>query len=192
MALCAVPACAQVYGGFSSSGSVVLSNFPGSETPTVVVPSGGRPGADPSAATSEGEVLSARIRAQAYNSIVSEIAQELEVPVGLLHAVIAVESAYLPNAVSPKGAQGLMQLMPATAQRFGVVDPFNPRENVRGGALYLKSLLERFGGDLKLAIAGYNAGEAAVIRAGYRVPPYAETQRYVPRVMARLQKPATT
>jgi soluble lytic murein transglycosylase-like protein len=108
--------------------------------------------------------------------------------VRLLHAVIAVESDYDAKAVSPKGAQGLMQLMPATAQRFGVANPFDPRENVRGGALYLKWLLDLFGGDLQLAIAGYNAGEQAVIRAGYRVPPYAETQKYVPRVMSRLQR----
>jgi len=76
--------------------------------------------------------------------------------------------------------------MPATARRFGVVDPFDPRDNVRGGALYLKWLLDLFSGDVPLAIAGYNAGEQAVIRAGYRIPPYAETQRYVPRVLAGL------
>jgi soluble lytic murein transglycosylase-like protein len=121
-------------------------------------------------------------------SIVDDVADEVEVPVRLLHAVIAVESDYDAKAVSPKGAQGLMQLMPATAQRFGVANPFDPRENVRGGALYLKWLLDLFGGDLQLAIAGYNAGEQAVIRAGYRVPPYAETQKYVPRVMSRLQR----
>lgn len=184
LAMCATPASAQVFGGLSSNGTVVLSNFRGAETPTVVVSS--------ASSSTEGNVLSAGIRAQAYNAIVSEIAREVDVPAGLLHAVIAVESAYLPNAVSPKGAQGLMQLMPATAQRFGVANPFDPRDNVRGGALYLKWLLERFGGDLKLAIAGYNAGEEAVIRAGYRVPTYAETQRYVPRVLARLKKPATT
>jgi soluble lytic murein transglycosylase-like protein len=78
-----------------------------------------------------------------------------------------------------------MQLMPATARRFGVSDPFDPVDNVRGGARYLRWLLDRFGGDLTLALAGYNAGEDAVVRAGYRVPPYAETQRYVPRVLAR-------
>lgn len=190
-ALCATPACAQVFGGLSSNGTVVLSNFRRSETPAVVVPASGASASD-SAALSEGDALAARIRAQAYNAIVREIAQEVDVPARLLHAVIAVESAYLPNAVSPKGAQGLMQLMPATAQRFGVADPFDPRDNVRGGARYLKWLLERFEGDLSLAIAGYNAGEEAVIRAGYRIPSYAETRRYVPRVMARLQKPATT
>jgi soluble lytic murein transglycosylase-like protein len=82
-----------------------------------------------------------------------------------------------------------MQLTPATAQRFGVGDPFDPSDNVRGGALYLKWLLQLFGGDLALALAAYNAGEHAVIRAGYRIPPFPETQRYVPRVLARLQRP---
>ena len=110
----------------------------------------------------------------------------------LLLAVISAESGFRARAVSPKGAQGLMQLMPATARRFGVADPFDPRDNVRGGAMYLKWLLRRFDGDLQLAIAGYNAGEDAVIRAGFRIPPFAETQRYVPRVMARLQRSPTS
>jgi soluble lytic murein transglycosylase-like protein len=123
-----------------------------------------------------------------FSAIVSDVAQEVEVSADLLHAVIAVESAYDVGAVSSKGAQGLMQLMPVTAQRFGVVDPFDPRDNVRGGALYLKWLLQRFAGDLQLTIAAYNAGEDAVIRAGYRVPSYAETRRYVPRVLALLQR----
>jgi soluble lytic murein transglycosylase-like protein len=76
--------------------------------------------------------------------------------------------------------------MPATARRFGVLDSFDPRQNVLGGALYLKWLLDLFGGDLQLAVAAYNAGEQAVIKAGYRIPNLAETQRYVPRVLARL------
>jgi soluble lytic murein transglycosylase-like protein len=193
IALFAEFAQAQVYGGRAPDGTVVLSNFRGAETPAVVIPLGGGGLPRDSAAPGHDAVaLPMDLRAQMYSSIVSDVAQEVDVSAHLLHAVISVESSYLANAESPKGAQGLMQLMPATAQRFGVADPFNPRDNVRGGALYLKWLLQRFGGDLKLAIAGYNAGEDAVIRAGYRVPPFVETQRYVPRVMARLQRPATT
>ncbi len=98
-------------------------------------------------------------------------------------AVIAVESAGRPGAVSPAGAAGLMQLMPATAARFGVTDRARPAENIRGGIAYLDWLLARYGGDPVLALAGYNAGEGAVDRHG-GVPPYPETRAYVPRVLA--------
>lgn len=101
----------------------------------------------------------------------------------LLHAVIRTESAYNHEAVSRAGAEGLMQLMPGTAARYGVKDSFNPVENVRGGAAYLRDLLDMFGQDLKLALAGYNAGENAVIRNGNQIPPYAETQNYVRQVL---------
>ena len=100
----------------------------------------------------------------------------------LVLAVIAVESAGRARARSPKGAQGLMQLIPATARRFAVADPYDPAQNVRGGAAYLDFLLRRFGGDPILALAGYNAGEGAVARHG-GVPPYAETRAYVVRVL---------
>ena len=98
-------------------------------------------------------------------------------------AVIAVESAGRADAVSHAGAQGLMQLIPATAQRFGVTDPFDPGQNITGGITYLDWLLRRFDRDVVLALAGYNAGEGAVERAG-GVPDYAETRDYVPKVLA--------
>jgi len=104
----------------------------------------------------------------------------------LLHAVIRTESAYNHEAVSRAGAEGLMQLMPGTAARYGVKDSFNPVENVRGGAAYLRDLLDLFGQDLRLALAGYNAGENAVIRNGNQIPPYAETQNYVRQVLQHL------
>jgi soluble lytic murein transglycosylase-like protein len=100
----------------------------------------------------------------------------------LLHAVITVESNYNPAALSPKGAVGLMQLMPATSQRFGVADPWQPQDNIRGGARYLSQLLTRFDQNLTLALAAYNAGEEAVRRHGGRVPPFRETRDYVERV----------
>jgi len=101
----------------------------------------------------------------------------------LLHSVIQVESNYNPYAVSPKGALGIMQLIPATARRFGVADVFDPVDNIEGGARYLEYLLEMFHGDPLLAVAAYNAGENAVVKYG-NVPPYAETQNYL-RLVAR-------
>jgi len=103
----------------------------------------------------------------------------------LLHAVIAAESGYARRAVSPRGAQGLMQLMPATARNYGVTDPFDARQNIHAGAQHLRRLLDQFGQDTTLALAAYNAGAGAVIRYQRRVPPYAETQAYVPRVLRR-------
>lgn len=110
------------------------------------------------------------------------------VDAALLHAVISVESGYDSRAVSPRGATGLMQLMPATAARYGVRNVRDPQDNIRGGAAYLRDLLRMFGNDLELALAAYNAGEQAVIRNGNRLPPYAETRRYVPLVVAHYRK----
>jgi soluble lytic murein transglycosylase-like protein len=118
-----------------------------------------------------------------YSGIVDAAAKSHGVESALVHAVITAESAFNPNALSRKGASGLMQLMPDTARRYGVRNIFDPVENVHGGVRYLKDLLAMFNGDMRLAIAGYNAGENAVIRAGNNVPPYAETQHYVPKVL---------
>ena len=101
----------------------------------------------------------------------------------LLHAVIEAESAYDPRAVSHAGAVGLMQLMPQTATRFGVTDRTDPRQNLEGGAMYLRFLLDYFSNDLTLALAGYNAGENAVDKYNRRVPPYPETRGYVAKVL---------
>jgi soluble lytic murein transglycosylase-like protein len=104
-----------------------------------------------------------------------------------IHAVIKQESKYDPKAVSSAGAQGLMQMMPATAKRFGLKDPFDPTANVEAGTKYLKWLLERFDGDVSLALAGYNAGEGSVDK--YKgVPPYGETQNYVKKIVANYGK----
>ena len=103
----------------------------------------------------------------------------------LLYSVMHQESSFKARAVSPKGARGLMQLMPGTAARFGVTNIFEPRQNIEGGARYLRFLLDRFDGDVNLALAGYNAGEGAVEKYGWRIPPYAETQEYVRRISRR-------
>jgi hypothetical protein len=103
----------------------------------------------------------------------------------LLYSVMHQESSFKLRAISPKGARGLMQLMPMTAARFGVTNIFDPRQNIEGGARYLRFLLDRFNGDLSLTLAGYNAGEGAVEKYGWRIPPYAETQEYVRRISRR-------
>ena len=118
-----------------------------------------------------------------YDAFFAQAAAETGVPFALLKAVAKVESAFDPRARSVAGAEGLMQLMPETQARFGVADPFAPEESIRGGAKYLAWLLDRFGGDLELAVAAYNAGEGAVERFG-GIPPFDETRRYVRRVLA--------
>ncbi len=124
-----------------------------------------------------GEIAKAVEQIAAVNSLRPE----------LIHSVIKVESNYNPNAVSPKGAQGLMQLIPATARRFGVSNAFNPIENIEGGARYLKYLLDLYNNDYALALAAYNAGEGAVAKYG-TVPPYKETRDYLQLVAGELQK----
>jgi soluble lytic murein transglycosylase-like protein len=172
----------QIYVGSTESGAVVLSGFRSAATPQLLLdgtskgPGDGRASFD----------AAAKSRSPLVDALIDRIASEVSISRQLLHAVIAVESGYDSRAVSPKGAQGLMQLMPATAQRFGVQDAFDPEQNVRAGATYLRSLLHMFEGDARLALAAYNAGESAVIRSGNRIPDFAETQAYVPRVLARL------
>ncbi len=123
-----------------------------------------------------------------YEPIVVNAALKHEVPVWLVSAVIHAESFYNPVAVSSAGAVGLMQLMPATARSYGVYDRQDPRQNIDGGVRYLKDLLVMFDGDMKLALAAYNAGENAVKKYGYRIPPYKETQHYVRKVSDLSQK----
>ena len=118
-----------------------------------------------------------------YDAFFAQAAAETGVPFALLKAVAKVESAFDPRARSVAGAEGLMQLLPETQARFGVTKPFDPADSIRGGARYLAWLLERFGGDVELAVAAYNAGEGAVERYG-GVPPFDETRRYVQRVLA--------
>lgn len=115
---------------------------------------------------------------------VTRIADEHGVDPALALAVVEIESAGRADARSPKGALGLMQLMPATAQRYGVADPLDPDANLRGGIRYLRDLLRQFG-STELALAAYNAGEGAVMRHGNAIPPFAETQAYVPKVLQR-------
>ncbi len=120
---------------------------------------------------------------QRFSPLIADAARRYRLPESLLHAVIRAESAYDPAAVSHAGAVGLMQLMPATAQRMGVGNRRDPVANVLGGSRYLAELLAMFDNNLVLALAAYNAGENAVIRHGYKIPPYRETRGYVKKVL---------
>jgi len=119
-----------------------------------------------------------------YHPHVIEAARAYQLEPALIHAVISAESGYNALARSPKGAKGLMQLMPDTARRYGVDNPLDPKQNIYGGAAYLRDLLTLFGDDLNLALAAYNAGEGAVKEHGHRIPPYRETIQYVPKVLS--------
>lgn len=118
-----------------------------------------------------------------FSPLVEQAAREHQLDQALLRAIIAVESGYDPNAVSHKGAVGLMQLMPQTARRYGVRNIYDPAQNIQGGARYLRDLMGKFNNDLPLVLAAYNAGEEAIARHGNRIPPYRETRSYVPRVL---------
>jgi soluble lytic murein transglycosylase-like protein len=121
-------------------------------------------------------------RTQTYDDLIVEHAQLNGIRPDLVRAVVQVESAYNARATSPKGAMGLMQLMPATARRFGVRNPYNPTENVRAGVAYLRQLLDRYDNNEELALAAYNAGPGAVDKYGETVPPYRETRNYVTKI----------
>ncbi len=119
-----------------------------------------------------------------HSAAINYYAKRYRLPQSLVHAVVTAESAYDANAVSRTGAVGLMQLMPATAARYGVSNRRNPADNLNGGTRYLRDLLQQFDNNLILALAAYNAGEGAVKRYGNKVPPYKETQNYINKVMS--------
>lgn len=171
----AFPAAAQIYAWRDARGTLVLSDRPlDPNAVTVAVPG-----------TSTLRVTGSPIRpeqAARYEPLIRRHAATFGVRPELVRAVIQVESGFNPWAVSPKGAMGLMQLMPATAKALGVVNPFDPAENIRGGVEYLSALLARYGHNEELALAAYNAGPDAVARYGGRVPPYPETHTYVRRI----------
>lgn len=194
--LLAQPALADLYGFVDERGQAHFSNYkvdsryqlfrkdrnegimPGSNLVIINVPQQTRPArairVDPA-------------QRNRFASLIAETARQHRLSPALLHAVITVESAYNPAARSAKGAAGLMQLMPATARRYAVTDIWDPRQNLSGGARYLRDLLGMFNNDLGLALAAYNAGEGAVIQHGNRIPPYPETRQYVPRVLQHFQ-----
>jgi soluble lytic murein transglycosylase-like protein len=127
--------------------------------------------------------IQAEATAVPYSEIIDKVAAEQGVNAKLVKALVQVESAYQPRARSPKGAMGLMQLMPATARQYSVADPYDPAANIEAGIKHLKSLLQRFPKSVALALAAYNAGEGAVTRFN-GIPPYAETRNYVSRILS--------
>jgi soluble lytic murein transglycosylase-like protein len=181
------PGWADIYVYTDADGAVSLSNMPTDDRYTVLVAA--VPQAVPAAPVDRArEPAPASARKARYDRVVEEVSRAYGLESALLHAVIAVESSYNPKAVSNKGAAGLMQLMPGTAKRYGVTDAFDPEQNVRGGANYLRDLLKLFDSDVSLALAAFNAGENAVMKHGNRIPPYRETLRYVPRVLDHYER----
>jgi soluble lytic murein transglycosylase-like protein len=181
LALAAPPLRADVFAYVSDHGTLVLSNLDGDRGRGTMLVEGVTQGPVAALAGFPG-------RPVPYRDEVEQAARESGLDAALLHAVIGVESGYAAGAVSARGAIGLMQLMPPTARRFGVADAYDPLQNIRGGARYLRYLLDLFGGDVDLALAAYNAGESAVLRHGRRVPPFRETIEYVRKV--RLHQPS--
>ena len=147
------------------------------------------PGEVPVRVPPAAETVQPRLPAKPFADIVDSASARHGVDPILIHAVIQIESSYRPRARSPKGAMGLMQLMPATARRYSVSDPFDPEANIDGGTRYLKSLLKEF--EVSHALAAYNAGEMSVRRFG-GVPPYRETRRYVSLVLELVDAAQTT
>jgi soluble lytic murein transglycosylase-like protein len=178
----ALPARAQIYTWRDANGTLVLSDHP---RDGVVVKTFAVPKADSLRVTR----FAASSRAGVYEDLIVEHARLNGLRASLVRAVVQIESGFNPSAVSPKGALGLMQLMPATARQFHVGNPFNPAENVRAGVAYLKELMVRYDNKEELALAAYNAGPGAVDRYGLSVPPYRETRSYVSRISQMAGEP---
>lgn len=176
----AVPAAADVFQFIAEDGTPHFSDQPSDSRFRLLLRTDTEVRATPRGAPARPGLRVARRR---FGGEISAAAQANRLDAALLHAVVEVESGYNVKAVSPKGALGLMQLMPATAQRYGVADPLDAAQNLRGGARHLRDLLDMFSGNKELALAAYNAGAGAVLAHGRRIPPYAETTRYVPAVL---------
>jgi soluble lytic murein transglycosylase-like protein len=173
----AMPARAQIYSWTDADGTLVLSNMrkppDGTAAKTYAV------AAAPTVRVTR--PIGTVGRSRAYDALIEEHARLNGVRTDLVRAIVQVESGFNPRARSPKGALGLMQLMPETARQLGVANPFNPEENIRGGVRYLRQLLDRYGSE-QLALAAYNAGPGAVDKYGASVPPYRETRDYVSKI----------
>jgi soluble lytic murein transglycosylase-like protein len=182
---------ADIYRYVDADGAVHFTNVPHDSRFKVYLKEKRTP--DPVADTLASEIRYYDEKARArYAKPIQDAAQATRLEPALIHAVISAESGYNPFARSRKGAAGLMQLMPETAKRYGVKNRLDPAQNISGGARYLRDLIRMFNNDLQLAVAAYNAGENAVLKAGNRIPPYQETMTYVPRVMTYYRKYRTT
>jgi soluble lytic murein transglycosylase-like protein len=172
----ATPAAAQIYTWRDADGKLVLSDQPRADKGTMTTYAVS--GASTVRAT---KPLTPSLKSARFDASINEHSRRMGVSADLVRAVIQVESAFNPSAVSSKGAMGLMQLMPATALELGVINPFEPDQNIRGGVAYLKRLLERYNHKVELALAAYNAGMGNVEKYG-DVPPFKETQSYVKKI----------
>ena len=177
MAVCA-PASADIYAYTDAEGVTHFSNVPTDSRYQLMLSSPRDP-----AGAGGAKATNWLARSAAYDELIESAAQRHTVHAALIRAVIVVESGFNPRAKSPRGAVGLMQLLPQTARRYGVSDIYDPAENIGAGAHYLADLMSRFDSNLSLVLAAYNAGENAVDQFGGRVPPFRETQAYVPKVL---------
>ena len=197
----AFAACALALGCAASTALAAITVFEDADGALILTDAAGEPGwrllftvaeygaltMPPTArAAARGCGAGAAASAHAWDAHIGPVASGLGLDPNLIRAVIWTESRCNPRARSPKGAQGLMQLMPATARDYGVTDAFDPQQNIRAGARYLRDLLAYFSGNLELALAAYNAGPRNVVEARMRIPPFQETRAYVPAVLARL------
>lgn len=169
---------AQIYAWRDANGNLVLSDRKSDASATTYSVSNDDEG---QMVLATRPLASLGVRAQ-YEPLIQQHARLNRLRPDLVRAVIQVESGFNPRAQSPKGAMGLMQLMPNTARELGVRNPYDPSENIRGGTIYLRQLIDRYGGNEELALAAYNAGSGAVDRYGRQVPPYRETRDYVRKV----------
>ncbi len=179
--LCAmtpVLAHANIYAYTGSNGVIHLTNLPGSNHKYKLVMH-----TVPAPAFNAYAPPPVVVPPSTLSPILYKYASKYHVNPALVKAVIMAESGFRSNALSDKGAMGLMQLMPATAQRMGVVNPYDPQQNIKGGTKYLSELLHFFNNNVRLAVAAYNAGKNAVIQANYHVPDFTQTQNYVPEVL---------
>jgi soluble lytic murein transglycosylase-like protein len=174
----ASPAAAQIYSWTDGNGHLVVSNRPKGADNSPAPAAYAVPQAESFRATRPVDESKSAL----YDDLIRQYARQNSVRTDLVRAVVQVESGYNVWAQSPKGALGLMQLMPATIQQFGVRNPFNPLENIRAGVAYLRQLLDRYANNEVLALAAYNAGPGAVDKHGQAVPPYKETRDYVSKV----------
>lgn len=174
--LCAANSHADIFAYVDASGVTHFSNVPIDARFEVVLNAAN----DDELPPIHPAILSLSVR---YDSMIRSEATDADIDPELVRAVIVVESGFDANAISSAGAQGLMQLMPATAKTYGVSDVFDPQQNVRAGAHYLRDLIELYDKDYELVLAAYNAGEDAVSKYGGKIPPYAETRNYVPKVL---------
>jgi soluble lytic murein transglycosylase-like protein len=184
----AQPALADIYMFKDEKGVVHFTNIPANDKRYRLVRKEETTSAYTRAAGMPQYVMPTAELIRRYTPLIETASRNHGVETALVHAVITAESGYNPSAVSRAGARGIMQLMPDTARRYGVQNIMDPAENIHGGVKYLRELLTMFNGNKELAVAAYNAGENAVIRAGNRVPPYAETTHYVPKVLGLYRK----